>query len=428
MVATIPFTPVDEAIAHLEDAGDPWNIQFEVAIAGHVDLERLRDAVRTACLRHPLSRARRAAEEGTWEIPPDVDLDAVSLEPVADMADLTRLRTEVYSDPIALTLAPPLRVIVARFPDHDVVMFDVNHVPLDGMATVRFANSVAAAYRGVPDPDDPLPLDRARDLDGFLRIEDARQRFERFIDNVARLRDPLPDPTRIAPDGGTDGARGHGFVTAALSSSATRDLVTSRPRNVSVNDVLLACLHLAIDRWNADHGQDTDRIGLMMPVNVRPAEWSRDVVGNYALFVSLSTTPVERTSLHRAIGCIADQTGVFKERYRLAALYDLLDPLRPLPGVLRRVLPHLLPVTRERFGDTALASNLGVLPVTPTFEDGPPADVWFSPPAPHPVSAGIGAVTVNGALHLVLRYGREQFGPDAAQAFLDQFLAVASEL
>jgi NRPS condensation-like uncharacterized protein len=61
----------------------------------------------------------------------------------------------------------------------------------------------------------------------------------------------------------------------------TADLLAHRPSSASLNDILLAAVVLAVDRWNAGHGVGSDRIAVTMPVNTRPRAWFWDVVGNY---------------------------------------------------------------------------------------------------------------------------------------------------
>ena len=49
--------------------------------------------------------------------------------------------------------------------------------------------------------------------------------------------------------------------------------------------------------------------------------------------------------------------------------------------------------------------------------------MWFSVPARTAASLCVGAVTVAGRMHLVLRYPHRLFGAEAATRFADCFLA-----
>ena len=45
----------------------------------------------------------------------------------------------------------------------------------------------------------------------------------------------------------------------------------------------MTSLHLALAGWNAEHGRSADRVGVLVPVNLRPKEWREDVVTNVVL-------------------------------------------------------------------------------------------------------------------------------------------------
>lgn len=69
----------------------------------------------------------------------------------------------------------------------------------------------------------------------------------------------------------------------------TARLISERPDGVSVNDMLMAALHLAIDDWNGDHGTVRGRQSVLMPVNLRPDDWFRQVMAMYSMFESIRT-------------------------------------------------------------------------------------------------------------------------------------------
>jgi hypothetical protein len=103
-------------------------------------------------------------------------------------------------------------------------------------------------------------------------------------------------PSRIAMLGGTDGD-GFGLVFRVLDidETATPGLV-QRASGTTINDVLVAALHLTVHSWNTKHDAPADRIGVQMPINIRPADRLWDVVSNLTSMVSESTEPpIERT-------------------------------------------------------------------------------------------------------------------------------------
>src|SRR5436309_15058974 len=76
----LPFTAIDEAVHGLDTDSEPWTIQLELRVAGHLDGERLDKALRLALDRHPMARVRKApthkGERGNvWQITTQPDID-----------------------------------------------------------------------------------------------------------------------------------------------------------------------------------------------------------------------------------------------------------------------------------------------------------------------------------------------------------------
>jgi NRPS condensation-like uncharacterized protein len=421
------FTLFEEAVLHLQEHIGPWNIQAEVGSTGRIDADRLREAVRGAVARHPMLRAR-LNEHGfgdsayRWTVVEDPDDgDLVSEADCADDPALDDLRTDFYSPPISLEAVPPLRVAIAHRPGGDLALFDISHVPADGIAVHRFLQSVTRAYRGEDDPADPVDLDEARAVDRHLAPQDLKEAAGRALEGLRRVGEALDPPSRLAK-AGVDGREGFGFVHHRLDPEQTKALLANRPEGATLNDVLLAALHLAIDRWNAEHGEDAGRVGTIMPMNTRPKDWFWDVVANFAAFVNVSTSAGDRDDLASATAAVAKQTSPVYRVQRAGGTYDLLRLLTPLPVGVKRLMPSLLPLTGNRFIDSAVLSNLGKLPDPPRFEGDAPPEIWFSPPCAMPLGVGIGVATAADSIHLVVRHRFEQFGRDEARAFADLFL------
>jgi NRPS condensation-like uncharacterized protein len=430
-VTTVPFSPLDEAIYHIEDALDPWNIQIEVGTTETIDVDRLRNAAVTACNAHPLARARRQPStitdvEYVWQIPDDVG--SVPVAVVDD--DLTEARSAFYSRPFDLTREPPVRLLVARGAGReggDRLLVCVSHVPADGVGAARITRSICQAYRGETADPDPVDLQTSRDALSDVRPSSLTGRMDVLGSAAKRLGDMVDSPTRIAADGATSGD-GWGFTERTLSADQTERLVSNRPDGVSVNDVLLAGLHRAIADWNDDHGKPARKISIMMPVNLRPTEWFYDVVGMYALMEQIETRSRDRRDPRRTVETVADQTTAVKESDEIAALYEALEAIPPgVPVGLKGQLPHLLRGFGNRLMDTAVLSNLGRLPASPSLSDDEGDSLWFSPPCMKALPVGIGVATTGGTVRLVFRYTVEQFDADAAERFADCYLAHVEE-
>src|SRR5205085_2098949 len=132
-----------------------------------------------------------------------------------------------------------------------------------------------------------------------------------------KLRDQVQPPARLAVDGGSD-KPGYGFHHATLSAEKTTAL--SAVKEGTVNDVLLAALHLAIEGWNDDHARRTRRIGVLVPVNLRPKEWWEEMAGNFSLNVRVTTSPGDRQNAQRVLEVIAEQSNRIKKGGTGAAL------------------------------------------------------------------------------------------------------------
>lgn len=425
---SLPLTMLDEALLLLQEARSSWNVQLELSADHHLDEARFRQAVLACWPRHPLTRARLAtARNGAtsyqWNFADEVDRDPVWVAECPDDAALDRLRAQLYAPPIALDVSPGLRLALARRPGEDLVLLSVSHIVADGVGALRLMQTITRAYLGQPDPPDPLPLAQARDLGSFLAPKTRSERRSRQLEGLRRFREALDPPSRIAVVGGTD-RDGFGFVFRALDlgETTTPGLVQRAP-GTTVNDVLLAALHLTVQAWNSQHGTPTGRIGVMMPVNVRPADRLWDVVSNLTSNVTVSTAPADRTDLATATAAVAEQTSPMRRQDRAYGLHDLLEVIGKVPLPVKRAVPRLLPLTGDRFVDTAMLSNLGRIPEPPTFASKLNSQLWFSPPCDRSCSVAIGVATSGQRLALVTRYRYDQFNADAAEDFTDLLIA-----
>ncbi|MGH3870382.1 MAG: condensation domain-containing protein [Pseudonocardiaceae bacterium] len=421
---SLPLTMLDESLLLLQEVRSSWNVQLELGADHHLDEVAFRQAVRTCWQRHPLTRARLApagngATSYQWDLVDEVDRDPVRVVDCPDAGALDRLRAQLYPPPIALDVSPGLRIALARRPEGDLVLLSASHIVADGVGAIRLMQTITRAYRGKPDPPDPLPLAQARDLGSFLAPKDRAEQQSRRREGLRRFREALDAPSRIAVVGGTDGD-GAGFVFRTLDLGQAPGLMR-RPSGTTVNDVLLAALHLTVQSWNSQHGAPTGRVGVMMPVNVRPADRLWDVVSNLTSNVTVSTAPEDRVDLATATAAVAEQTYEMRRQDRAYGLHDLLEVVQKVPLPVKRAVPRLVALTGDRFVDTAMLSNLGRIPDPPAF--GGDAELWFSPPCDRSCSVAIGVATVGQRLSLVTRYRHDQFDVKAAAEFTDLLIA-----
>ncbi len=427
---TVPFSVIDEAI-HLLDVGTaPWSIQLEVRVPGRLDEPRLRAAITEAERHHPMARAaklpsRLRARLDNWVITREAALDPLRVVDCPDDETLATVREELQGISVPLTESPPLRAVLARQVDGDLLMLNVNHAAMDGFGALRVLRSIAAAYSGTPDAIPAMDFLEARNLPGQLKAHTFKVRVRRQLELATRLRDLVAPPARVTAEGADDEA-GYGFVHSQLNEAQTEALVRARGEGATVNDVLLAALHLAIDNWNAQHGAPCGRIGVLVPANLRPKEWREEMAGNFSLPARIATNRRDRRSPGSTLNAVAAQTRRKKQVGMGTAFIELLGQTRLLPLWAKRLMVLALPLTGNRLVDTAMLSNLGRLDDPPSFGDaedgGQVEELWFSPPARMPLGLTIGVATVTGRLYVVLRYRYRQFDRAAATRFADVYL------
>ncbi len=431
MTVETPLTPIEEAVYHLEDWTQQWNVQIEVEASDSVSLDRLEDAAVAAGDHHPMARARleRHADldtELTWVMPPEVEEPPVDVVEADTPEEAAEHRTEFYDRGFEVTEDLPYRVLHLRAPEADHVLLSTCHVPCDGVGALRLMRSIAAAYRGEELEPEAVEFEEYRRAVDDARPDGLRDRVRQLGNAVEHLGNAVDRPDRVAGDSRLDDAR-WGFVHHQVDDPGW--LLEGRPDGVSVNDLLLAALHRGIERWNHEHGEATGKVSLMMPVNLRSEEWFYDVVGNYALFDRVSTRPRHRQTPGETVEAVAGQTREIKESDTPVAL---LESMNLIPGetpvALRGRLTEFLRGPGEGLMDTAVLSNLGRTPEPPAFSGDAPETLYFSPPCWGPTAVGVGAVSCDGSLYLSLRHTIGHLDREAAEEFMGVYLEELEEV
>ena len=414
-VTSVPLNRLDELYLNLDHGEEPWNVHFEVRVAGRLDSDRVTEAIGAAALRHPVARARLGDWRYTdrsyrWEIARALVEVPLQVATCADEAALAAARENLLSCSPSLDAPPPFAVLLAHGPAGDSLVLNLHHAAGDGIGAARLMLSILRAYAGADDPLpplDPLAVRDVRALAGTASLADGIVRTRALAESAARKWEP---PARIAADGGGD-RPGYGVELLALTRDETAAVFALRTDGTTVNDVLLAALAVAVRRWNAAHGRTPRRVTLSMPVNLRPPEWKTEVVGNFASYVTVSGGIAD--DLPRALEGIGRQTRAVKRDGLAGLVVDLLAGPSLLTIAAKQRLPDLISLTGNVVVDTATLSNLGTLTA---LEDEVEA-VWFSPPGRMPLGVAIGAVTHDARLLLTLRYRHAQFDAPAAGAF-----------
>lgn len=414
---------LDEASYHLDSASAPWSVHLEVRVTGSVVEDRLRHAVGVALARHPRARARLStgrSDRVEWEIISEPDVDALDVVVCSDDDALRAARAELQSLTVPLVMSPPLRIRLARHRDGDVVMLNVHHAAGDGIAALCLLRSIARAYAGRPDLVAQTPPEQVQ------IPAPSGGRWAQIQALAGELRQAAPRSAHLVPIGGAD-RPGYQLHHLVLDTAQTAALAAKAKAGTTVNDLLLAGLHLALDSWNRGHGGAAGRLSVLMPVNLRPKASWHEVFGNFSFMVPVVTRPEDRAEPTATVEAIRRRTQHIKRQCTPAAAVRFLDVLQHLPLPAKRGIARL--AASERVIPTAILSNLGRLDDDLDF--GPElraSEVWFSPPARMPMGLAVGALTAVGRLHLVLRYRHPLFGPAEIAGFADSYRAALGRL
>jgi len=390
-------------LGHLLDPG-AWSVHVEARVEGSLDDTRLSKAFSTVLGHRPSEH------------------EALRIVHCPDDEGLDRTRSDLLDEPVPMTEWPPLRARLAHHPRGDVLLLNLNHGASDGFSAIRVLQAIAAAYAEGDRSGPPLDFLAVNDLPVRPASAPVPALEAWYRVAVERIRDALSNPARLAPEQPVD-EPGYGFSFVRLSVEDTRR-VANIHRQGTARNVLLAGLHLAIGEWNLVHGTPGRRIGVLVPVDLRPPEWRDEVVGNFSVTARVSTSRRHRSGARAALKAITGQKTRNKRFRTGVALLAALDRNDLLPLWAKQSHVVLQPLTRNREVDTAMLANVGWLAEAPSFgaDAGQTTDVRFSSPARTPQCLCIGAVTVAGRLHLTFRYPHRLFSAEAARRFADCYV------
>ena len=389
----------------LDPRTSAWSVQLEARVAGSLDEERLRAAL--------------GAVIGS----PATQRDCLQVIDCEDDGDLHTARSRLHHIGVPITAFPPLRAYLARHPAGDVLMFNLNHAATDGFGAVRVLSRIARAYADRGEPEARLDFLACHDLPVRPAAPAQAHLARSFTAATARLRELLAPHAPLAPDEPADDV-GYGFLHVGLTPEQTH-YVNGVGRERDPGKVLLTALHLAIGDWNREHARPDRRIGVLVPVNLRPPEWREDTIGNFTVNTRLSTSPRNRAGVAAAQRAVTVRAARNKRTRTGIALIAALERAGMLALWARQSRVVLEPLTGNRRVDAAMLCNLERLDEVPSFgpDAGDIVELWFSTPARSPRILCIGTVTVAGRLHLTFRYPHRLFGPDAARRFIDCYIA-----
>lgn len=422
----VPFNLLDDAFHNIERPHEPWSIHFELAFEGRFDPLRLAAGLRHALQQHPMARARMepyrpGSVRFWWEVPDAPDHVPLTVVPAPSEEEVARTRESLVSRQVPASFSPGFLVYLVQAPSGDRLMVNLAHVLADGMSTFRILTSMLRHYAAEPDPlppVDPLAVRDLKVLAGTRSLPELGRRLKLLLEHLAVS---TRSPARLAPQHAAAAhaqARGYGCLPMTLDAEQTRRLMARRIKPATVNDLVLAGMLKAIADWNRAHGARQARVSSMMPMNLRPADWWFEVVGNYSSYVSISLPPDRQASLADAAACVCEQTQRLKEAGASGILIDVLEVPKFLPALLKARLRDITPTLGRNLVDSTWVTNLGRLAALPRLADaGTVTEIAFSPPAPEPMGVTVGVASLGDCLSLTLRYRKSVMDAAAAQDF-----------
>jgi NRPS condensation-like uncharacterized protein len=429
-----PFSVLDELNCYFDSPAEPNNVQLEVWLDGHLRPERLRAAVAAVLAAVPEASARRAAvawwrARYAWELPPEADIDPVSVTTWRSDAELDEARTRFLAAAPEPGRSPPFRLLLAQGPGHDSLILNAHHAAFDGRSCVRLLSLIANRYSGGEPRESPDPAGAAGPHPEPRQSAGPR--------SAARPPLPLRHAARIAPQHapehapqhapgrGARGAPGYGFTMLGWPGIPVAPPSAGEAR-VTVNDLLITALIQTVTRWNAARHGRPGQVRISMPIDTRAAGHDHEL-GNLTRLCTVSADPRPGAGL---TATVARQT-----RQAKSTPGPAVSPLQaavartPLPIPVKRALIRLALRSLGGIGcDTSLLSNLGNVTDPPAFGMLSPTRMWFSTSAHMPRGLSVGAITVGGRLHLCFRYRNALFDDAAGREFAAEYAAALTAL
>ncbi|MBI2824881.1 MAG: hypothetical protein HYX69_09360 [Planctomycetia bacterium] len=408
MRAPLPLVPFESYMLADDTSDYPMAFYLRLSFRGQLDRDRFTRALKEAAARHPLlqSIVRDIDGQACW-VPaddPTPHLQWAPLdEPVNRQYGLLDIRRQVG-----------MRAWVRAGASRTNVLVEFHHACCDGIAAMQFVEDLLACYVAMAPGDEkagvpsrPLELARlhgrarfgvgllARLLRAPLAILSAVGLAEFFWNR------PVPVAASRYPDPGGDDPHKAAHSPAFHSHRFDRRQLANLRRvaerlGVTVNDLLVRDLLLAVDQWNQRHDQPHGCLRITMPINMRTQQDARLPAANVVSMAFIDRKPGRYATPRRLLGSVRRDTGLIK-RFRMGLTFVSFISLL---SRFRRALAAL--VSARRCMATAVLSNLGVqldklgLPRVHgrvDIGDGTLEEIEFLPPIRRLTRVAVGAIT-----------------------------------
>lgn len=433
----LPLTPFEYYYWCDDRPGFPTMYPVEMTYSGVLQREPLERAFEAALARHPmLNSLIGQGPDGRpcW-------IGSEGRRPAVDWAPEGTPISHPQGEYLDLRTSPGLRIWGRYGSDASRLVFQVHHACCDGIGALRFIEDVMVFYhqeivgqeRAVAPR--PVEVDLLRRRGDFPPVEGGWRSVVRDWYVAARLwgqivlQKPAPLSLPAAqPNEAAAAAPFLSFATHALDPALVRRLrAKAGSLNMTMNDLLLRDMFLALAEWNQRQGQRGNPwLRINMPASMRERDDQALPAANLLGFSFLTHRASECADAERLLARIHEETEAIKN-WRLGWYFlGGLAAASGLPGVV----PWFL--RRNRSFATVVLSNLGrVLNRAPLPREGRKlvcGDVVLQrvtgvPPVRHLTRASMAVVTYAEETTFNLRCDPRLFSVEQTRQLLAGYVA-----
>lgn len=433
MLFPLPLTAFENYMLVDDRPEYPMSFFLRLKFWGRLDRSAFASALRQTVARHPLFRAfvRPVDGRACW-----VRAEGTTPRLQWDESDESTAEQAGYLD---LSNEVGLRVCVTHCDGQARVLFQFHHCCCDGVGAVQFIEDLLTTYTSEYTDADSRPVLTV--LDPTL----LRRRGSHGLGFWKRLlRAPVEllaaygiqqffcnRPKALETSSGSPATSRSTDAPASISrrfSPAELDALrrTARQEGVTINDLLIRDLLLAIENWNSKFNPSAcgQYLRVSVPVNLRLPQDEKMPSTNAVSIVFMDRKVRPRSTPRKLLTSIRIDT-LFIKKLRLAVVFTwVLEVLHAIRGGYQWLLGG------EDCLSTAVLSNLGVrfhdLPLGYLGDrvivgDAMLDTIDFLPPIRRGTNAAIGVVTYAGEMMLTLQYCPSALNRDLAGEMLNLF-------
>ena len=334
-----------------------------------------------------------------------------------------------FSHSIEITREVPLKVMLIRQPRRVNMIFFSHHAAGDGIGFFMFLQSFIKFY-------EEIFYRQKRQGDYFPDFKTISQPDRRFRRNHFSLRHYYAylkhitlllreSPVQVQTEGGGGSMKRLPATVKEITPPQLKTIRTTvKKYHTTINHYLLAAMFKTIRRWNQQWGENSERIYINVPVNLRPPE--DRTVGNILSAFNISFRSEFIGDKDKMLRLIQEEQASMMESDFARTNVNLTWLLKPLPLKLKMLMfkhrAHIL-------FPTLTLSNMGIGYPNPHHKDqegfhymGPARICSISAIANPVIWPQMVVLTYNDRMAISLSVARSRFSFEVVERFLDSFI------